>query len=138
MESSEHTRSMLKNIRKIKREQLLEQESINNENDAQEGIKPNDQDYQTEIKKFKTQISPRVEVTTYLIYPETKNVVFGGKFNDITEFSFEMSLSEKDGLYINTNNLQITDDIVTRIQKLNGYYKNWADEWSNKVISEYK
>lgn len=137
MDNYEIERDMFRYIRR--RNRLVEQsENTGDEANENDVIKPNNQDYQDEIKKFKSQITSRVDVETFLIYPETNNVVFGGKFNDLTEFSFEMSLSEKDGLYINTNNLQITDDIVNRIQKLNGYYKNWAEEWSNKIISEYK
>lgn len=134
MDNYEIERNMFSNIRKIKRgDFLFEQEEGENNS-----IQPNENDYQTEIKKFKTQISSRVDINTFLIYPESKNVVFGGTFNDINEFSFEMSLSEKDGLYISTSNLQLNDDIVQRMHKLNGYYKNWAEEWANKVISEYK
>lgn len=103
-----------------------------------EVVEPSELDYTDEVKKFKSQISSRVEITTFNIYPESNNVVFGGVFNDVSSLHFEMSLSEKDGLYINADNLQITDDIVNRIQKLNGYYKNWSEEWANKVISDYK
>lgn len=140
MDYNDIERSMLKNIREIQRgTYLFENEDLEKDlTSDNDSVKPNDNDYQTEIKKFKTQITSRVEISTFLIYPETNNVVFGGVFNDITGFSFEMSLSEKDGLYINCENLQINDDITQRLQKLNGYYKNWSEEWANKVISEYK
>jgi hypothetical protein len=47
-------------------------------------------------------------------------------------------LEDTEGLYINASNLQLTDEVMTRLQRLKGFYKNWADEWSNKLATEYK
>lgn len=124
----DYTRQMLGVIR--------ESERLQNAHNA-DAVQPNDYDYQEEVKKFKTQITSRVEIKTFNVYPNTNNVIFGGTFTDFTGLNFQMSLDEKDGLYINSEALQVTDDVVERITKLSGYYKNWADEWANKVIANY-
>lgn len=129
MKQEEIYKGMLKTIR------ILNENEVNLKQMG--GIQPNDQDYQEEISKFKSQITPRVDITRFEIYPKTKNVIFGGTFNDISGFNFEFSLEESDGLYINTDAVKLSDDVVTRINKLSGYYKNWADEWANKVITDY-
>lgn len=125
----DYTRQILTTIR--------ESNNLNENETPNESVQPNDFDYQEEVKKFKSQISSRVEITQFSIYPTTKNVIFGGVFSDIHNLKFQFSLEEKDGLYINADALKLDDDAVERLNKLSGYYKNWADEWANKVISNY-
>jgi hypothetical protein len=87
---------------------------------------------------FRDAISPRVDFNVFKIYPNNKNVVFSGKFQDMNGMEFQFSLEDTEGLYINASNLQLTDEVMTRLQRLKGFYKNWADEWSNKLATEYK
>jgi len=107
--------------------------------ESTEGVMaPTQADYQAETSKFKSMITNRVEFTTFNIYPEVNNAVFGGVFQDIAGFEWQFSLETKDGLYITTNNLQTTDDVVARVKMLKGYYDAWADEWADKLATEYK
>lgn len=106
-----------------------------NNNDS---IQPSQEEIAQEQQKFREVVGPRVEFTTFNIYPQAGNVVFGGKFQDMDGLEWQFTLEETDGLYITVNNMQVSDDVVTRIQKLRGYYDNWAGDWSNKLATEYK
>lgn len=105
---------------------------------SDDSIQPSQEEVAAEQQKFREIVGPRVEFTTFNIYPQAGNVVFGGKFQDMDGLEWQFSLEETDGLYITANNMQVSDDVVTRIQKLRGYYDNWAGDWSNKLATEYK
>lgn len=114
------------------------QMNVVGDEDENDSIQPSQEEITQEEQKFREVVGPRVEFTTFKIYPQADNVVFGGKFQDMDGLEWQFSLEETDGLYITTNNMQVSDDVVTRIQKLKGYYDNWAGEWSNKLATEYK
>lgn len=121
-----------KMISKVKSGLLIEN---NGENDT---ITPTQQEMNTEYAKFREVVGPRVEFTNFKIYPQANNVTLGGKFQDLSGMEWQFSLEDKDGLYITVNNLQVDDDVIRKIQKLKGYYENWADEWATKLATEYK
>lgn len=103
-----------------------------------DNIQPSQEELTQEHQRFREVVGPRVEFTMFNIYPQAGNVVFGGKFQDMDGLEWQFTLEETDGLYITVNNMQVSDDVVTRIQKLRGYYDNWAGDWSNKLATEYK
>jgi hypothetical protein len=132
----EITKNMLKTIREVQSNgKKLLKENSNNEQDS---IQLSGEELNQEQSKFRDVITSRVEFTSFNIYPQAGNVVFGGKFQDMDNMEWQFSLEETDGLYITSNNMQVSDDVVNRIQKLKGYYDNWASEWSNKLATEYK
>lgn len=90
-----------------------------------------------EQKNFRDTVSPRVEFKSFLIYPKTKNAVFSGKFQNLGGLEWQFTLEDSDGLYISADNIQMTDDTLDTIKKLKGYYENWADEWAQKIATEY-
>lgn len=132
----EITKNMLKVIRENKQnnKKLLNEDSSN----QQDTIQLSGDELNQEQSKFRDVITSRVEFTSFNIYPQAGNVVFGGKFQDMDNMEWQFSLEETDGLYITSNNMQVSDDVVNRIKKLKGYYDNWASEWSNKLATEYK
>ena len=90
-----------------------------------------------EYKNFRDTVSPRVDFTGFKIYPKTKNVVFSGKFENMGGLEWQFTLEDADGLYITANNVPISDDAITTLKKLKGYYDNWADDWAQKLATEY-
>lgn len=146
MDQHDMTRKMLQTIRENQTPKTLKFLTENNYETAADAQSPNEDDSiqpsQEEIaqeqQKFREVVGPRVEFTTFNIYPQAGNVVFGGKFQDMDGMEWQFTLEETDGLYITVNNMQVSDDVVTRIQKLRGYYDNWAGDWSNKLATEYK
>ena len=90
-----------------------------------------------EQEAFRSTVSPRVEFTGFKVYPKNKNVVFSGKFQNMDGLEWQLTLEDADGLYITANSVQISDDSITILKKLKGFYDNWADEWAKKLATEY-
>lgn len=132
------TRDMLNTIRegKLTKGKLLNEDvaepsgAINNNG----SIQPSLTDVKAEQNKFMQIVGPRVEFTSFNIYPNDNNVVFAGKFDDGLQWQF----SKKDGLYINADNLKLDSDGAELIKKLFAYYQNWVEEWSTRLNQEFK
>jgi hypothetical protein len=90
-----------------------------------------------EHQNFRDTVTPRVDFTSFKVYPNNKNVVFSGKFETMNGLEWQFTLEDVNGLYISASNVPISDDTLTTIKKLKGYYDNWADEWSKKIATEY-
>lgn len=136
MESQyDFTKKMLKTIREV---QSKTKKLINESSNQQDSFQLSGDELNQEQSKFREVITPRVEFTSFNVYPQASNVVFGGKFQDMDNMEWQFSLEETDGLYITSNNMQVSNEVVTRIQKLKGFYDNWASDWSNKLATEYK
>jgi|TARA_R110000796_G_scaffold19237_4_gene57794 hypothetical protein len=90
-----------------------------------------------EQKNFRDTVSPRVDFTGFKVYPKNKNVVFSGKFENMGGLEWQFTLEDSNGLYITANNVPFSDDTIATIKKLKGYYDNWADEWAQKLATEY-
>jgi len=86
---------------------------------------------------FRDAVSPRVDFTGFKVYPNTKNVVFSGKFENMGGLEWQFTLEDADGLYISAENVPISDDAIITLKKLKGYYDNWADDWAQKLATEY-
>lgn len=87
-----------------------------------------------EEKKFMDIVTSRVEFGEFKIHPGANNVIFSGKLDNGIEWQF----SKTDGLFINASNIELDDEGLETLRKLNGYYQNWSDEWAEKLNKEYK
>ena len=103
---------------------------------------PNDPTYKDELKKFADTVDARVQITKFKIYPNDKNVQLEGRldsginfFMDVKAMNLSISITDQQG---NPLRIYIDDAILGTIQKLDGYYKNWTDEWAKKLLTEYK
>ena len=90
-----------------------------------------------EQSNFRNTVSPRVDFTGFKVYPKNKNVVFSGKFENMGGLEWEFTLEDANGLYISANNVPFSNDTIDTIKKLKGFYDNWADEWAQKLATEY-
>lgn len=137
----EMTRNMLKTIRggEMINEQEGEQgEKMVDEENSDDAIELTGSDLNDEQEKFRQTINPRVEFDTFKIYPDANNVVFSGRFQGFGGMEWQFTLEDSDGVYVVSENLQLTGEALNMLQKLRGYYENWADEWSEKIATEYK
>lgn len=68
--------------------------------------------------------------TPLIFYPEDGDLVLSGEIPDMNnlKFQFRYKDSSGQGCYIWTEGLQLTDDNVKRINKIQGFYKNWKDD----------
>ena len=130
------TRKMLSTIRG--NNSLNNQKLINeNNNSTSDEEELSSSELSEEQKNFRDTVSPRVEFTSFKVYPKSKNVVFSGKFDSLGGLEWEFTLEDNNGLYISANNVPFSDDTIDLIKKLKGFYDNWADEWSQKLATEY-
>jgi len=123
------TKKMLGTIRKP-----ILTEAFNQNNDEEELTSS---ELSEEQSGFRSAVSPRVDFTSFKVYPNTKNVVFSGKFENMGGLEWQFTLEDADGLYITAENVPISDDAIITLKKLKGYYDNWADDWAQKLATEY-
>lgn len=63
-------------------------------------------------------------------YPKTGNLVFSGSVPQLNNLKFQFSLNEVTGSpYIFVDGLALTEEAVTTLNKIRGFYSNWRDEW---------
>lgn len=95
----------------------------------------------TELKSEQSQfmqiVSKSVQFNSFKVYPNTRNAILTGTISDLN-LQFQCTLEGINGLYINVNNMQLSDDTMEVLQHLTGYYKRWHDEWAQKLVTDYK
>ena len=146
MNEHDVTKKMLSTIRNNQKGVITEEkipevdtESIvSSTSEPSEAIDLTGEELEAEYNKFRETISPRVDFTEFKIYPQANNVTFSGKFQSMNGLEWQFSMVETKGLYIDADNLKLTDEVVETIQKLSGYYDVWVDEWANKLAVDYK
>jgi len=118
--------------------EAIQEGALYGEEDDNDTIELEGEELKEEQDKFRQTVGSRVEFTVFNLYPEANNVIFGGKFQNLSGMEFQLSLEGDDGIYITTNNMQLTDEAVKTLNRLRGYYVDWADEWATKLATEYK
>ena len=74
--------------------------------------------------------SDDAESNPLIFYPKSGNLVFSGSIPSLSGLKFQFSLNDvTNAPYIFVDGLALTDDILVTLNKLNGYYKNWREEW---------
>lgn len=101
-----------------------------------EGIDLSGRELQEEQNVFKDNVTEMVEFEVFKVYPQVNNVVFAGIIESSIEWQY--SYHESNGVYITTNNLQLTDELVETVRKLKAYFGIWRANWAKKLATEYK
>lgn len=98
--------------------------------------------YNSELKKISDTVDPRIQVTKFKIYPKDRDVQFEGRLDSGINFFMSTKAMK---LVISITDDQdralkifVDSDLISSIQKLNGYYENWTREWAQKLNTEYK
>lgn len=95
---------------------------------------------QTQIDAFKNTVNPGAKFSDEndsdpennpLIYlPKTGNLIFSGTIPNLNNLKFQFSLMDiTDAPYIWANGLPLTPEVVETMNKLNGFFKNWKEQW---------
>ena len=129
------TKNMFKTMRDVVRDRNKSVLNENSNGGDEEDL--TSAELSEEQKAFRDTVSPRVNFTGFKVYPKTKNVIFSGKFENMGGLEWQFTLEDADGLYISGDNVPMTADAITTIKKLKGYYDNWADDWAQKLATEY-
>ena len=108
---------------------------IENQNDTLD-ISNGDPVYKDEYNKLSEIVDPSVDITNFKIYPVDRNVVIEGKLLN-NKATFRMELIN-DEVTIDTGSIGLNNDNNEILRKLQGYFKNWKNEWSKKIVTDYK
>ena len=95
---------------------------------------------QTQIDAFKNSVNPGAKFsdenpnnpeTNPLIYlPKTGNLVFSGTIPNLNNMKFQFSLMDvTSSPYIWCDSMPLTDEVITTLNKLKGFYLNWREQW---------
>lgn len=152
------TKSMLSKMRKVNEDiqtkrnlrarQVLKEEDEKND-DKKKDRKPiaitNDAKFgqsvlQNQIDSFKQTVNSgakfgaenqeKPENNPLVFFPNTGNLVFSGSIPTMSNLKFQFSLNDvTNAPYIFVDGLALTDDVVTTLNKLHGFYLNWKEEW---------
>jgi hypothetical protein len=103
---------------------------------------PTDSVYKEEVKKISDAVDPRIQITKFKIYPRDRNVEFEGRLDSGINFfmstkAMKLSISITDDQGQPTR-IYLDSELITTIQKLNGFYENWTREWAQKLNTEYR
>lgn len=109
------------------------------QNDAPQeegGITPSKVDVIKQQEQFRQTIAPDTIFTSFTILPEQSNVIFSGTIPGICDFVFDMNQREGFG-FSTPNQITMTSEVFDVIEMMNGYFKNWRSEMSDK-LREYQ
>lgn len=151
--SYEETKELLNIVRNQKRYYLIN-EKIEKRRKLFENKDENQKDYiaitndikfgdnvlQTQIDAFKTSVNPGAKFSEEnenkpennpLVYlPNTGNLVFSGTIPNLNNLKFQFSLMDvTSSPYIWCDGMPLTDEVVTTLNKLKGFYLNWKEQW---------
>lgn len=95
---------------------------------------------QTQIDAFKASVNPGAKFadedekdpsSNPLIYlPKTGNLVFSGTIPNMGNMKFQFSLMDvTNAPYIWSEGLPLTDEVISTLNKLKGFYLNWKEQW---------
>jgi len=121
--------------------------------DANQELKPDDDDqkdtisptkgdavFKDELKKLQDIVDPSVEITNFKIYPSDRNVLIEGRLlegqAEDSGIMFTMELKKRE-VETSMNNIELDDDVSGVLSRIQGYYKNWCNEWAKKITSEF-
>jgi len=80
--------------------------------------------------KFGDENESDPESNPLVYYPKSGNLVFSGSIPNLSGLKFQFSLNDvTNAPYIFVDGLALTDDVITTLNKISGFYKNWREEF---------
>lgn len=140
MDNYDFSKTMLEKMRKINKSNLFEhrnnEDAIAITNDPKFGQNV----LQNQIDSFRQTVSSgakfsdgnaeKAENNPLVFFPNTGNLIFSGSIPILSGLKFQYSLNDVTGApYIFVDGLALTDEVLDTINKMQGHYKNWRDEW---------
>lgn len=129
------TRDILKNLRKLS-EDAQQQPQPTNQNTS-EGVKVNKNDeiftqLITNINKFVGSL--QTDENSLIVYPSQNDVVFNGIISDLNNLKFQFKYNDQSGgLYVWTDSMLLTKDVVEKLAKLVVIKDQWKTYWSENI-----
>ena len=80
--------------------------------------------------KFGDENEDDPESNPLVYYPKSGNLVFSGSIPNLSGLKFQFSLNDvTNAPYIFVDGLALTEDVITVLNKIAGFYKNWRKEF---------
>jgi hypothetical protein len=80
--------------------------------------------------KFSEENNDNPQSNPLVFFPKTGNLVFSGSIPSLADLKFQFSLNDVTGApYIFVEGLSLTEETITTLNKMKGFYENWKDEW---------
>lgn len=96
--------------------------------------------FNDELKKLQDIVDPSAQISNFKIYPSDRNVFIEGRLlegqAEDSGIMFRMELKNRD-IETSMNNIELDDDVSGVLNRLQGYYKNWCNEWAKKITTEF-
>lgn len=74
------------------------------------------------------------EDSPLIYFPDNGNLTFSGRIRNI-KWQFVLKDESGEGCYIWTDKLQLTKSNMAVLNKLQGFYENWRDNWNSEGAS---
>jgi len=82
--------------------------------------------------KFAKENADEPENNPLVYYPATGNLIFSGSIPQLNNLKFQFSLNDTTGSpYIFVDGLCLSEDAITTLTRLRGYYSNWREQFWN-------
>lgn len=91
--------------------------------------------------KFATPNADDAESNPLVYFPNTGNLIFSGSIPTLSDLKFQFSLNDVTASpYIFVDGLALTEEVVTVLSRLRGFYSNWRDSWfsSGSMLEDLK
>lgn len=96
--------------------------------------------FNDELKKIQDIVDPSAQINNFKIYPSDRNVFIEGRIlegeSEDSGIMFRMELKKRD-IETTMKNIELDDDVSGVLSRLQGYYKNWCNEWAKKITTEF-
>jgi len=93
--------------------------------------------FNNEMKNFKEQVDPSSKIESFMVYPDEDNVtMIGTMFNGKAKFIF--NLLDDDATIEYVKPVNVSSEKTEIEKRMEGHFKNWKDEWSKKITTEYQ
>lgn len=149
-----YKRNLIKEADELESQPTTETNNLNNEpaeNNVQSvdsddqgdtiTVQSSDSVFQDEAKKLRDIVGSSAKINDFKIFPTQGNVIISGVLNqgegENTGIQFIMSLLARK-IQITMNNVEVDDEVDNELTKLRGHYKNFEEEWDNKMSTEYQ
>lgn len=84
--------------------------------------------------KFADENSDDAESNPLVYYPKSGNLVFSGSIPNMSDLKFQFSLNDvTNAPYIFVDGLALTEDVITTLNKIHGYFLNWKESWQSST-----
>jgi len=105
--------------------------------EPQPPVQPSETDIAANQEEFRQTVAMDAKFKEFNILVDAGNVIFNGSIPGICEWEFEYQNREGAQIAI-PQQITMTNDVMEMLNKMNGAFENWRNEWSTKLLEYQK